>query len=351
MFNKKCTESWRIAPQELEFTDRLGTGTSSQVYKGIYHGKPVAIKILKTGEEGKMDAKQLRDFENECEIMSNARSPYILYFHGSCTEPQVCIVMEYCMRGSLYDVMWEETFNITWERALRVHTLKWAKELVMGIEYLHKFDPPIYHRDIKSANLLLDNDWTIKVCDFGASRLDVPDESATLGKVRGTYAYCAPELYFGKKFTTKSDVYSISIILWELFTRVLEGKYIRPYSEYPQVTLGYTVIIKAAKENLRPTIKATMPESIRQLIEKSWSAEPANRPGCDDMVKELEAITEIYHQNQDAWNNLRTTPPTISKKQYYLSRTESMRIPLSSKDLIDLKGFINVKLGGEQNPE
>jgi len=69
------------------------------------------------------------------------------------------------------------------------------------------------------------------------------------------------------------------------------------------------------------------------------------------MVKELEAITEIYHQNQDAWNNLRTTPPTISKKQYYLSRTESMRIPLSSKDLIDLKGFINVKLGGEQNPE
>jgi len=55
--------------------------------------------------------------------------------------------------------------------------------------------------------------------------------------------------------------------------------------------------------------------------EKSWSAEPANRPGCDDMVKELEAITEIYHQNQDAWNNLRTTPPTISKKQYYLSRT------------------------------
>jgi hypothetical protein len=104
-----------------------------------------------------MDAKQIRDFENECEIMrcpflplfltltahaharthtrtharatthlchrgdSKARSPYILYFYGSCVEPQVCIVVEYCMRGSLYEVMSEETFNLTWERSLRVY--------------------------------------------------------------------------------------------------------------------------------------------------------------------------------------------------------------------------------------
>jgi serine/threonine protein kinase len=112
-----------------------------------------------------MDAKQIRDFENECEIMrcpslslftsthrthphtiahthtrthahaharatthlchrgdSKARSPYILYFYGSCVEPQVCIVVEYCMRGSLYEVMSEETFNLTWERSLRVRS-------------------------------------------------------------------------------------------------------------------------------------------------------------------------------------------------------------------------------------
>jgi serine/threonine protein kinase len=339
-------ESWHIDPKEIEFTDRLGTGTSAQVYKGRYKGKEVAIKILKSGgTDGKeMDAKQLRDFENECEIMSKARSPYILYFYGSCVEPQVCIVVEYCMRGSLYEVMSEETFNLTWERSLR-----WAKELAMAINYLHKFDPPVFHRDLKSPNLLLDNDWTIKVCDFGASRLDTPTETVTLGKMRGTYAYCAPELYFGTRFTTKSDVYSISIILWELFSRVLTGKYARPYSEYPQVTLGFTVIIKAAKNNLRPTIPSSMPAPIKELIENCWDPEPTNRPDCETVLKRLEEITQMYQQDKELWNSLRTTPQNISKKQNYLSKTESMRIPLSPKDMIDLRGFTNVVVeeGGE----
>jgi len=289
-----------------------------------------------------MDAKAVRDFEHECEIMSTVKSPYIIPFYGSCLEPQVTIVVAYCSHGSLYMAMEDETLDIGWDLMF-----KWASQMLIAIKTLHSSDPPIYHRDLKTPNLLLNSDWDIQVCDFGNSRLDDADAS-TLGKVRGTYAYCAPEVYLGSKFTTKSDVYSIAIILWELVERCISGKYLKPYYEHANLTLGYTIIIKTAKNNLRPTFTEKVPPEWRELITRCWDGNPDVRPECGEILDKVTELEKLYKETKAReWDSLRTVPTNISStnaKRGYLLRTESRRIPLGRDDADDLKGFAHLRL-------
>eukprot|EP01087_Luapelamoeba_hula_P015649 TRINITY_DN4699_c0_g2_i1.p1 TRINITY_DN4699_c0_g2~~TRINITY_DN4699_c0_g2_i1.p1 ORF type:complete len:411 (+),score=75.33 TRINITY_DN4699_c0_g2_i1:378-1610(+) len=364
---------WKIEPAELQFTDKLGAGATARVYKGRYRGKEVAIKILKTkvGDDGCMDAKVARDFEHECEIMSKVSSPYIVPFVGACLEPQVSIVVSYCSHGCLSSAMEDDTFNIGWDLVF-----KWASQMVQAILTLHSFNPPIFHRDLKSPNLLLNSQWDIQVCDFGNARGDDVGDASTLNKMRGTYAWCAPELFFGSKFTTKADVYSVGVILWELVVRCTEGKYYRPYHEHPNLTLGYTIILKTAKNGLRPSFTQGVPAEWRELIQRCWDPRPESRPETAEIMQEITRLQNLYSQTKKAeWDALvppsvlssattttTTTTTTTSSadesvgdeaqlnamtttedKRSYLIRTQSKRVPLSHSDTVDLKGFLNIR--------
>jgi len=111
---------------------------------------------------------------------SKARSPYIIHYYGSCLQPQVSVVVEYCMRGSLYDAMQDEFLDIAWDRVFKVPFFlpnpfksnycglpvllyQWARELTTAIQMLHTFDPPIYHRDLKSPNILVPSYITVSI--------------------------------------------------------------------------------------------------------------------------------------------------------------------------------------------
>ena len=120
--------------------------------------------------------------------------------------------------------------------------------------------------------------------------------------MRGTFAYCAPEVYFGNQFSTKSDVFSIGVVLWELVTRMLKNVYERPYQEYPNLRFDFQIIIQTAKNKLRPTIKDTCPESFVELIKQCWSHEAAERPTCKEVSEKLNAIEAEYKANKEAWN-------------------------------------------------
>lgn len=88
----------------------------------------------------------------------------------------------------------------------------------------------------------MDKDWNIKVADFGLARFKTTKNEASLAKLRGTYVYAAPETYMGgQQYTTKSDVYSYSLILWELVVRCITGAYSRPYSEYRNLIFDFQV--------------------------------------------------------------------------------------------------------------
>jgi len=277
---------------DLEFTEKLGAGSSGKVYKGLYKGAEVAIKVLKAMTE----TKEIDEFTKEFQIMSAIRSKYVVYFHGAVLEPKLCMVMEYCSRGSLYHVITNENYVIGWDKVFR-----FAIETAKGIDQLHNADPQIVHRDLKSLNLLVNEKWEVKVCDFGLSRFNTGSNLETLVKMRGTFAYCAPEVYFGEQFSTKSDVYSIGMVFWELVTRCILGRYERPFAEFKNLHFDFQIIIQTAKKGLRPTIPETCPEGWKQLIRDCFDHSTEKRPSCREILTRLDELYKDWQENPEAW--------------------------------------------------
>lgn len=288
------SSSWMIETSSLEFTTKIGSGTSGTVYKGIFEGETVAIKLLKTNQT----QKELEEFKKEFHIMASIRSPYIVFFFGACLKPKMCMVMEMMSRGSLYHVLNDPQLDLGWDKVF-----SFSKEALKGIDCLHSWNPQVVHRDLKSLNLMVNEQMHVKVGDFGLSRFNTETQGQTLNKMVGTMAYCAPEVYFGEKFSTASDVFSVAIILWELVTRCIKGKYERPYQEHPHLRFDFQIIIQVAKKELRPTLPETTPEPFSELIKLCWSHNEKNRPSCKEIIAKLDEFETDFGNNKEKWNS------------------------------------------------
>ena len=153
--------------------------------------------------------------------------------------------------------------------------------MAAGIACLHGWKPPIVHRDLKSLNLLVDKGWTVKIGDFGTSRFTWSAQGqlvSNLAQIKGTYSYTPPELFFGELFTAKGDVYAFGIVLWELVTRVVAGRYLYPYHDSPAFQRAFQLLAMSATKGLRPTLPARCPLAFAALIQACWHEKPEQRP-------------------------------------------------------------------------
>lgn len=300
----KLTYSWEIDPREITFEEKIGEGTSCNVYRGTYRGQIVALKVLKDSNK-----KQSENFIKEFDILSQFRSPYVVYFFGGCLEPIATMVLGYYPRGSLYDVLHDPTIDVNWSVVIKV-----VLNIIKGLDSMHNWKPQLVHRDLKSRNILVEDDWQIKLCDFGESRFAVYSNEDTLCKLRGTYAYVAPEIYFGHQFTVKSDIYSFGIVLWELCTRSVKNYYEAPYAKYKSLVHDYQIIIQTSKKGLRPEIDEKIPASMAQVIKKCWDPDPNKRPDTKDLVEYFEEIYKYQH-DPTLWKPLRSSRERKSKRK------------------------------------
>jgi hypothetical protein len=288
--------NWLLEYSDFYFVEQLGKGNSSTVFLGTYKESDVALKVLRLENH----RRDLDDFKKELEIMSSVRSPYIVHFWGATLEPKLVICLEYCSNGSLFHFLQDPHSDLTWSLVLR-----WMTEAVRGIDTLHQWKPSIVHRDLKTLNLLLDKNMTLKVCDFGLSRFVQAEQApATLFKLRGTYAYIGPEVYHGSAFTSKTDVYSLGVVLWEMVHRLIVGRHNRPYYEFPNLQHDFQIIIQAATKGLRPSIPAQCPAPVADLIKLCWNADPQLRPTCEDLVKHLDRLTLEYEDRKSMWDRV-----------------------------------------------
>jgi len=160
-------------------------------------------------------------------------------------------------------------------------------------------------------NLLVDENWGVKVSDFGLSRFTGQAQNqSTLSKLRGTYAYTAPEIYFGKAFTAKSDIFALGIILWEMAKRTMSGYYEQPYAEYTHLVYDFQIIIQVAKSDLRPTIPENCPPHLVAVIKSCWNPDPDKRPDASQVLKAVTALQIEYNRDPQAWDStINIQPP------------------------------------------
>ncbi|CAK7355419.1 unnamed protein product [Dovyalis caffra] len=279
-----------IKNEDLEEQKELGSGTFGTVYHGKWRGTDVAIKRLKkicfTGRSSEQERLTL-EFWREADILSKLHHPNVVAFYGVVQDGHggtLATVTEYMVDGSLRNVLLRKDSRYL-DRRKR---LLIAMDAAFGMEYLHSKN--IVHFDLKCDNLLVNlKDPQRPICkvgDFGLSK--IKRNTLVSGGVRGTLPWMAPELLNGSsnKVSEKVDVFSFSIVLWEILT-----------GEEPYANMHYGAIIGGIVNNsLRPTIPSHCDSEWRRLMEQCWAPNPAVRPSFTEIASRLRTMSTAASQ-------------------------------------------------------
>ncbi|CAL5324771.1 unnamed protein product [Camellia sinensis] len=283
----KIDSKWLIDPRHLSIGSMISEGPYSVVYEGSYKSKPVAVKVIQPDKTSAVSPERKEKFVREVAMLSRVKHDNIVKFIGAYVEPTMMIITELMRGGTLQKYLWSIRPN---SPDLKL-SISFALGISRAMEYLHANS--IIHRNL----LLMEDKKKIKVADFGLAREE------TMGEMTaevGTYRWMAPELFsvepiklgVKKHYNHKVDIYSFSMVLWELLTNST------PFKGRNNVMVAYASSMRNKYEklwrslnsqfwnegvpnvnhkNLRPSMD-NIPKDIAPLLESCWAEDPEERP-------------------------------------------------------------------------
>ena len=300
-----------------------------------------------------MSRSDAKAFVAEAAMLLSLRHPNVVTFMGVSTNP-AAIVTEFCLRGSLDGYLYVPSLPISMSRRTR-----WASEIASGLAYIH--ESGTLHGDMKSLNVLLTGSWTAKICDFGLSIYSNKPTEQRVGSVAGavgnddgssalgTLFWTAPEVLRGEGGTTMAtDVYSMGIILYELFSRTI------PYSSSGGGTRRspFATVLEVMNGTLRPDTRALdreTPVAIRDLIETSWAHNPADRPSSLALARSLAEAAPPPDEEVPPPNASAVDPPAgdvyvlslcLGHLNAYLGKVEFPSQSEGGEEVADVAGLV-----------
>ncbi|KAL0903887.1 hypothetical protein M5K25_025945 [Dendrobium thyrsiflorum] len=302
-------EEWAVDLSQLYLGFRFACGAHSRLYHGIYKDEPVAVKIIRLpsdDEDGTMASRLEKQFSREVDFLAHLYhrnvikvfnypfsfliqdryesrtilgTPYPYWLAAVGRNPPIfCIITEYLSGGSLRAFLHKlEHESLPLQKLISI-----ALDIAHGMEYIHS--QGVIHRDLKPENILFDQDFCVKIADFGIACEEAYCDP--LAEDPGTYRWMAPEMIKHKHYGRKVDVYSFGLVLWEMVTGRI------PYEDMTPVQAAFAVVDK----NLRPTFPAECPAALRAMIEQCWASVPEKRPEFWQIVKILEQFESTLSQ-------------------------------------------------------
>mmetsp|Transcript_20149 Transcript_20149/g.33065 ORF Transcript_20149/g.33065 Transcript_20149/m.33065 type:complete len:666 (+) Transcript_20149:94-2091(+) len=257
--------------KELHDRTEIGQGGFGKVYRCKWNDLEVACKVLL---QQTLTPEGEEEFKKEVAMMNSIRHPNIVLFMGACTTTPLCMVTEFLPRSSL----WHHLRSTNNQPLPRTRAIEIALDTARGLRYLHSRG--VLHRDLKSSNILLAENFQAKICDFGLSRIkgEINANALTLGV--GTAQWMAPEVVQSRQYDSRADIYSFGIILWEMMTGEVPFQNMRP------AQVGFAVVA-----GVRPKLPATLlADSLGGLVERCWSQDLEQRPDASAIIRELQEM-------------------------------------------------------------
>ncbi|KAL1338270.1 hypothetical protein HN51_032951 [Arachis hypogaea] len=297
------------------FTTSLGQGSFGTVYKAtMATGEVVAVKVLapnsKQGE---------KEFQTEVLLLGRLHHRNLVNLIGYCVDKgQRILVYQFMSNGSLANLLYGEEKQLSWDDRLQV-----ALDISHGIEYLHEGAvPPVIHRDLKSANILLDHSMRAKVADFGLSKEEVFDGRNS--GLKGTYGYMDPAYISTSKLTMKSDIYSFGVIIFELITAIHPHQNLMEYINL--AAMDHNGVDEILDKQLVGKCNLGEVRQLAKIAHKCLHKSPKKRPSISEVSQGISRIKQrrLRHMMEAsmsfASNNFSRAVSRLEDQQLELSR-------------------------------
>lgn len=269
-----------LDPEHISLGEMLGEGGFAKVYACQLAGQKAVAKVIPSEN---LNEEMTYLLTNECTIWAKLAHPSIVTFYGmASTSTSIWLVCEAMHEGALQGHLENLRAQKAESPGMRQLVTQYL-QISQGMEYLHKFDPPVLHRDLKSGNILMGNQGQrLAIADFGLARYQAGAGKKMTAET-GSYRWMAPEVIRHELYATPCDIYSFAILAWEMLTfRV-------PFDNMMPVEAAFAV----AREAKRPPIPASCPAPIRQMLEACWTQEASKRPSFSELCAALEAEREM----------------------------------------------------------